>query len=108
MSERSRWYFYNGRVPVPVATPDGLVVSVRPRGHVYTDAHSVRKYGDKFRPCAPPSGAAGESPAPVPDPPPAEPLGGPLSAVVTELPAVSAAPDPAAEGAPRRTRKLST
>jgi hypothetical protein len=57
MAERCRWYFYNGRVPVPVTLPDGRVFSVRPRGHVYTELDSIRKYGDKFRPCAPPENA---------------------------------------------------
>lgn len=57
MSNRNRWYFYSGRIPVPVALPDGRVYAVRPRGYVYTDISGVRKYGSKFRPCAPPSDA---------------------------------------------------
>lgn len=57
MSNRNRWYFYNGRVPVPVRLLDGRVYAVRPRGHVYTTADGVRKYGNKFRPCGAPANA---------------------------------------------------
>jgi hypothetical protein len=54
---RSRWYFYNGRVPVPVKLTDGRIYAVRPRGYVFTDADGIRKYGNKFRPCARPDDA---------------------------------------------------
>lgn len=91
MAERSRWYFYNGRVPVPVALPDGRVFSVRPRGHVYTDRDSVRKYGEKFRPCAPPESAADilRLLSIKPEPPPSEEAlkasAGPIAMSVVEL-----------------------
>lgn len=52
------WYFYNGRVPVPVKSVDGVVVSVPPRGHVEASPNDVRKYGSRMRRCAPPAGAA--------------------------------------------------
>ena len=52
------WYFYNGRVPVPVKLPDGRIYSVRPRGYLFTDATSIRKYGAKFVACATPQNAS--------------------------------------------------
>lgn len=48
------WYFYNGRVPVPVRRVDGVVVSVSPRGYVEANPQDVRKFGSKMRRCAPP------------------------------------------------------
>lgn len=48
------WFFYNGRVPVPVKRVDGVVVSVPPRGHVEARADDVRKFGSSMRRCAPP------------------------------------------------------
>jgi hypothetical protein len=48
------WYFYSGRVPVPVKRTDGIVISVAPRGYVETDPKHVRKFGAKMRRCAAP------------------------------------------------------
>jgi hypothetical protein len=48
------WYFYNGRVPVPVKRVDGVVVSVTPRGYVEAKPQDVRKFGSKMRRCAAP------------------------------------------------------
>ena len=103
---RSRWYFYNGRVPVPVRLPDGRVFAVRPRGHVFTSKDSVRKYGAKFRPCANPENADAlleMLSLPVEAPPSKDALkesAGPVASSVVELGRATMskpAPEPTAE-----------
>jgi hypothetical protein len=95
------------------------VFSVRPRGHVYTDRDSVRKYGEKFRPCAPPENADSilKLLAIEPEPPPSQEAlkasAGPIAMSVVELgKSVGGRPVPeppaaVADAAPEATPKVS-
>ena len=51
-----QWYFYNGRIPVPVRVEGGGTVAVRPRSKVFAAPDAVERYGSSFRRCARPAG----------------------------------------------------
>lgn len=56
MAQRLRWFFYNGKVPIPVKLADGRSFSVRPRGYVYTTDELASKSNNLKASAAPKNG----------------------------------------------------